>query len=182
MKKLLLTIIILGIAVICLGETTKPNKWDGFRNLKWGVNINDINDPNIILLEDNNNKDNNNDTKIYQRITDKLSIGKAKLKTITYNFYKDRLCGVQIITEESQNFRYLKDAVFAYYGEGRRKNEFIEEWHWGTVLGNCNKDIFANLDYNDFSEKGGFVILYMPIWRERQADEEKAAKEAESDF
>lgn len=161
-------------------KTTKDfddsDKWKGFRGLEWGVNIKK-NVPNMILLEE----DKKTGMTLYHRLNDKLSIGKAELSVLSYYFYKDRFCGVYIKTKGYSNFQYLKDASFAYYGEGRQPNEFIEKWIWGGAL-TGGKDVLVVLEYNEFSEEGTLLMSYRPIYNEMKSDDNTAAKEANKDF
>jgi hypothetical protein len=154
----------------------KLNKWDGFRGLKWGVNIRDVNDPNMVLLEENK------ELTTYRRAADQLSIGNAKLSKITYMCYEDRFCAVLLKTEQLSNFNYLKDAVFAYYGEGYKPNRFIDAWYWGSKFPKGARDVLMILEYNEFSEETKMVIAYQPIWGEKENDDARAAKEASRDF
>jgi hypothetical protein len=157
--------------------------WAEFRNLKWGTNIKNMNDHNMVLI----GKD--KELTMYRRADDKLSIGNAVLSTLYYLCYQDRFCAVTIQTEESSNFTYLKDAVFARYGKGYQPNEFIDKWTWG---GSGDKygllpfrgvaDVVMSLDYNEFSEEANLVMSYAPIWKEYQNSNAKAAKEAGKDF
>jgi hypothetical protein len=154
MKKSIGSLIIFLLLSVSVYAETDPSRWDGFRGLKWATNIKDMNDPNMILIEDNN------ETKIYRRLSDKLSIGNAKLEVIVYVYYKDRFSGVLITAKGYTNFTGLKDAVFAYYGEGKQKNEYIKEWQWWPILGNSSKDIGMSLVYNEFSEETKLFMYY----------------------
>lgn len=179
MKKTIGLLIILLLLSGSVQAGTDPNRWDGFRGLKWGTNIKNINDPNMIVIEGN---ENNKDYRVYRRLNDKLSIGDAKLEAISYIFYKDRFCGIIIQAKKESNFTDLKAAVFAYYGEGEQANEFIKEWSWSPVLGNSDKDAGMILKYNEFTEETVLAMIYIPITKEAEADEARRAKEAGKDF
>jgi hypothetical protein len=176
MKKTIGLLITLSLLSGLVYAETDQNKWAGFRGLKWGTNIKDVDDPNMILVEDAK------EAKYYRRLNDKLSIGDAKLENVAYEFYKDRFSSVIIKAKGYTNFTALKDAVFAYYGEGKQTNEFIKAWMWSSVFGNSNKDVGMRLDYNEFSEETVVLMFYMPIVQEREADDAKKAKEAGKDF
>ncbi|MGA2916070.1 MAG: hypothetical protein ABSE89_08615 [Sedimentisphaerales bacterium] len=159
-------------------DSDDSNKWSGFRGLKWGVNIKDMNDPNMILIEE----DKKAETAFYKRVDDKLFIGRAELSRLTYNCYKGRFDSVMISTKGYSNFQYLKDAIFAYYGEGDQLNKYIERWFWGGAYPKGIKDVGMSLQYNKFSEEGLLAIFYLPIKKEKEADDNTAAKEADKDF
>lgn len=137
--------------------SSDPNKWTGFRNLTWGTNIRDMNDPNMVLEEEDKG------LAFYKRLDDKLSIGDAELSSLLYSCYEDRFCGVMIRTEQWANFRHLKDAVFAHYDEGYKPNQFIDNWIWAANPSTGQRDVLMILDYNEFSEETTLTILYEPI-------------------
>jgi len=167
---ILLVIVGMLISAGIVAAEQELGKWDGFRGIKWATNIKDVNDMVLVDTSDDEN------TTVYTRTTDKLSIGKAKLTAIAYQFYKDRFFSVTVLTEGSTNFSRLKEAIFAYYGEGTQNNQFIEEWTWITGT------FCLVLKYNEFSEDARFDMIYLPIYHEREQDNKDAAEDAEGDF
>ncbi|MGD0077022.1 MAG: hypothetical protein ABSB91_00185 [Sedimentisphaerales bacterium] len=157
----------------CAG--TDPSRWDGFRGLKWATNIKDIKDHEAFFINDSNGFE------FYGRSNDKLSFGNAKLKAIVYGYYKDRFCGVVITAKGYKNFTALKDAVFAYYGEGKQENKNIKKWLWVSVLGNSNKDIEMSLEYSESSEETRLTIAYNPIVEEQRKEQEENKRVQELD-
>jgi hypothetical protein len=158
-------------------ESSELDKWTGFRGFKWGTNIRDMNDPNMVLISDDKG------LMVYRRVDDKLSIGEAELSDLHYGCYRDRFCSVMILTEKERNFRYLKDAVFARYGEGYKGNRFIDQWMWTSTLpGGGHKDILMNLAYNKFTEETILSIYYEPVMKELANAHVEKAKEAREDF
>lgn len=176
MKKSIGLLIILLVLPVSVYAGTDPNRWDGFRGLKWATNIKDVNDPNMIVFEDHNKE------KYYRRLNDKLSIGDAKLENVDYVFYKDRFFGVMIEAKGYKNFTALKNAVFAYYGEGKQSKEITNLWAWLPALGNSDKDVRIFLTYNENGGETTLVMNYIPIDQEKAADAAKKAKEASKDF
>lgn len=176
MKKSIVLLIIFLLLSVSVYAGTDPSRWEGFRGLKWATNIKDMNDPNMILIEDGN------ELKTYRRLSDKLSIGDAKLEAIAYSFYKDRFFGLTIRAKGYTNFNVLKDAIFAYYGEGMQENQYITKWMWLSFLENSSIKVFMVLEYNEFSEETSLGMIYNPITDEMNADEAKKAKEASKDF
>jgi hypothetical protein len=154
---------------ICNAEekTKEEQKWEGFRGIKWGTNINNI--ENMVLEEEG-------EMKHYSRSTDNLKIGSSVLDHIIYSFYKNSFCDVYIRTTGYSNFKHLKDAIFTYYGKGYQDNEYIEDWLWDKY------DVLMVLKYNEFSEETVFYIFYKPILLAKDADDAKKAKDAEKDF
>jgi hypothetical protein len=157
------------IDVCSAEEKTEQQKWSSFRGIEWGTNIKDVSG--MTLIEDDGEG-----FKVYSRSSDVLKIGSATLDTIAYAFYKDSFYIVFVKATGYSNFIDFRDAVFAYYGNGDQENEYIPKWTW------LKYDVFIALDYNEFSEKTGFVMFYMPIKRIENADNEEKARGAEKDF
>ncbi len=122
------------------------------------------------------------DSKYYRREGDKLSVGKAEVKEITYGFYKNRFSYLNLKVHGFGNWSALKEAVFATYGKGNQPNEYIEEWYWGGSFPAGVKAVNMTLEYNEFAKEGVLTMSYKPISDERKAEEAKAAKEAKKDF
>jgi hypothetical protein len=167
MKKTIGLLIILLLLSVSVQAGTDPNRWDGFRDLKWATNVKDLNDPNMVFVEGRD------EIQIYIRSNENLSIGDAHLETINYDFYKDRFFRLGILAKGHTNFIALKDAVFAYYGQGKQLDEFNKEWAWLPALGNSGKDVRMELSYNESSQETELVMIYLPIYHEKEADDAK---------
>ncbi len=140
-----------------------PSKWDGFRGMKWGINFEDLNDANMVLVLDAN------EVKVYRRLNDKLSIGDANLKELTYNFYKGRFFGIKIEAAGNNNFRFLKDAIFAYYGEGKPTAKIPNTWRWSPNLEN-SRNVSMGFSYDEKKEITNWSMSYTPILNEIHDD------------
>lgn len=141
----------------------------GFRGLKWGTNIADA--PDMVWLYDND------ESKTYERNGDKMSIGDAQLRRISYFFYKDRFSRVIIFISGQANFQKLKDAVFAAYGAGRQNNQFIQTWVWI----NFTRTGMA-LSYDDIKQTGFLLLNFKELDKEERADKAQRASDAKKDF
>ena len=170
MKKTIGLLIILLLLSVSVQAGTDPNRWSGFRGLKWGTNIKDINDPNMILVEAKN------EVVCYKRLNDKLSIGNAELTEIDYYFYKDRFYGIGIKAKKESNFADLKAAVFAYYGEGKQPNKSFKLWLWSSALGNSDNDVRMELVVEESSRETFLIMTYLPINQEREDDRARRAE------
>ena len=156
------------------GEVKAKDKWAGFRGLKWATKIEDA--PGMVLVEGKG------DRKFYRCEGEKCTLGGAKLREITYVFYKGRFTSVMIDAEGLRNWIAFRDAVFATYGEGHKSNRFIEEWWWDSAHSNAVEEAWMYLGYNNIAEKTTLLIVYKPIEAEEKADEAKQAKEGAKDF
>ena len=169
MKKQMLTILLIVVGMLISVRTTvgsyesKQERCEGFRGLKWGMNIKDIDDPNMILVKTSEDKL----YTLYTRETDKLSIGESELKTIYYLFYKDELFSVRIFAKGFTNFVVLKNAVFAYYGSGIQKVWYVLQWKWYASF---NENVEMDLKYNVFSGRTTFRMHYYPLLKKIEQD------------
>jgi hypothetical protein len=148
---------------------------DGFRGLKWGTEFSAIEGEMTYSRTDSSY----GGVKMYKRKGDGLTIGGAELKSIEYGFWRNRLCSVMITLEGSGNFSSLKDAVFLKFGEGRKPNQFMEEYLWGgEVTG-------MTLEYSVVTNQGHLFMFSSEICREQKKFEEDRAGKgggAESGF
>ena len=87
--------------------SSDSNKWAGFRNLTWGTNIRDMNDPNMVLEEEDKG------LAFYKRVDDKLSIGDAEIVAVQEGR------GAFQIPEIYAPFGVVPDIVVLDGGEGR---------------------------------------------------------------
>lgn len=159
---------VLAVLLVC-GSTlfasnkSKMDKWEGFRGLKWGMNIEDINNPNMILVKISKDKL----FTLYTLKTDKLSIGNAKLKTIHYFFYRGKLFLIHIYAKGHSNFRSLQGAISAYYEPGYQPNKFVSKWEWYRE---DNGAVEMDLEYNAFNGKTTIRMCYYPILKKINED------------
>jgi hypothetical protein len=173
MKKcagLLITILFLSISSVAQAD---PCRWDGFRGMKWGTNIKDLNDPNMVLIEDAN------EYKGYRRLNDKLNVGDANLKGIIYNFYKGRFFGFKVEAENKDNFKLLKEAVFLYYGEGKPMAKSSNSWLW-TPNQNNSRNVTMLLSYDENKGITHWSMSYIPILNEIRDEKTRKAKETKN--
>jgi hypothetical protein len=80
------------------------NEPENFREIKWGTNIKELSEMGF-FQEDGK-------FKIYKRKNDKMNIGDADIKMLSYGFYKDRFFSVTIQFDSFSNFSKLKNILF----------------------------------------------------------------------
>jgi len=135
----------------------------GFRGIKWGTKFAHVKNKMTFVGTEMGMKG-------YIRKGEKLSIGDCELKSITYLFYKDRLCGVMVYVKR-ENFDDLKNVVFFKFGEGKQENQFMEEWTWknGNIATLLSKEMIGD---------SIFSTNYFPIWERCFKDRDTRAKKA----
>ena len=148
---------------------------EGFRDLKWGTNIFDIkNEKELIAIQEEST---GIDEEIYKIKNDKLILGSAKLKSIQYTFWKNKLISVTVTTNGYANFQNLKESAFNKFENWVKKNKYREYWlHEG-------EETIASMDYNDISGNGYILMVSKKLYYQKhQEDKENARSKANSDF
>jgi len=157
-------------------NNSQQKKFEGFRGIKWGTNIQDVNVPNMVLIK--TSKDTL--TTEYIRNESGLSVGAAKVSRLTYSFYKNKFCHAMIGTEGYENFHSLKLAVFAQYGEGYQSNRYIERWYW--FENHTDGKVIMMLEYNEIRKIAIFNVFFQPICKQREKDAKNIAANSGGDF
>jgi hypothetical protein len=166
-------------------DEAKLKKWEGFRNLRWNMRIEDVNDPN--LTGDHIPRYNSVEKDVlyyYEEKDEKLSIGDAKLSGILYYFYKGRFYKVEIATIGQHDYETLKRAIFALFGKGKKEEDVYggEIYTWSPDMTDGNVLMLLTFEEGAFINNGKFTMMYVPILKEMEMDKEKAAKDAARDF
>ena len=90
---------------------------NGFRDLKFGQAISQC--PGMRLVKTDYRGIGGKNIKAYVRDADDLRIGTARLESIVYVFYKDRLMAVQISAKGEEDMSVIMGAFSELYGEGK---------------------------------------------------------------
>ncbi len=95
------------------GNVTYKNEPDGFRGVKWGTDISTLKDmkamKNAVWPFDGMER--------FIKVGDDLAIGDAKLKSITYYFWKGKLACVGIeLVDKKGNFNKLAEILIGKFG------------------------------------------------------------------
>ena len=140
-------------AYVAIPASAFKNEPDGFRGIKWGTNISELND----LLVAESGKD-----AVYCiRKNDTMKMGDASIDHIFYGFYKNRLFVVLVEYNGHLNFTKLKAILVDQYGKPEQPNQLMEKYFWsGETV-----DIF--FDYNEKSKNGNVYYAFRPIQQER---------------
>jgi len=144
------------------------NEPDGFRGIKWGVNIGKLSS--MKLIEDGE------EVKYYALKNDKMQIGDAELDAIAYGFYKSRFYMVGIKYHAYSNYSAIKETLIQQYGPGSRPNKYVEKYFW------FGDNVSVTLQFNEIQETGVLWYLYKPIDEESERDVKEKAKEGARDL
>lgn len=131
---------------------------DGFRGIKWGTYISTLKGMEYVRTAPilGGVK-----IYIYKRQGDVLQIGKAKLESIEYQFWKGRFCGVAVYFSGYVNWSGLKDALFEKFGKGHQPDKSRESYFW---FGTKTKIMVG---YNKKTEAGILSMESMKILKEK---------------
>lgn len=156
----------LGFGQELSGDFKPGTEPDGFRGIKWGQNISTV--PGLKYVE---TYPDHGGIQEYTRKGDKLKIGGAKLKTIKYRFWRNKLYSVAILIEGSANWAGLRDAVFEKFGQGNQSNEYIERYSW---FGETTR---MELKYSEILEEGYLCMSSKKMGDQTDAYDIQKAKE-----
>jgi len=146
-----------------------------FRGIVWGSDITKV--PGIRHMFTNEA----NGTMIYTQRDEKMKIGDAVLESIIYSAFQDQFCNALITSRGYTNWTYLKNAVFAKYGDAEQPNEYIERYYWRST-GKLMR-LMVSLNYNEYTEKATLLISDIALAEQFQDYEKERAKAgAKSDF
>jgi hypothetical protein len=116
-------------AVNPTGEQTKQIRseirWSGFRDLRWAVGS--LTFGRLIEIESQTGQ---NGIKEYVRADEDLIMGKARLDSIVYAFWHDKLYAVTIWTTGCNRYRAMRNEVFNRFGIGHRHDRNRERYTW----------------------------------------------------
>ena len=120
--KIILFFILFSIlfAAIFLYDASSEDEPDGFRGIKFGTDISDI--EGMKFLKENNG------LKYYEKIDDKMKIGDTELLSIEYEFWNDKFLSVYILALGYERFIEIRDILF--YKFGKCNNFGHERYAW----------------------------------------------------
>ena len=137
------------------------NEPSDFRGVKWGMNISELSDMILTRKYD--------DESHYIKRNEKNEIGKAKIESINYIFYKNKFSNCFIIFKGIDNYISLSKIYHGIHGFPISKDEngsFIEEWR--------GKKLFLSLEYKKKTHNGFVLYTHMPLLREKDRDDMKS--------
>lgn len=189
MKKGLLLVLVL-VLVLSVGAFAFQNEPEGFRGLKWG-------DPPGEDMEQLPSywgawmDPDEHDFLWYEKQDDKLQIGRAKLESIEYQFYKGQFYKVEINVDGYYNYKSLKDVVQLKFGmidfEKKTRGISTKSYRWigkkATIIlqdsvsyGSPELTIYST-EIDDQFHRDLAIIM-----KEREEERQKAAQEGLDDF
>jgi hypothetical protein len=157
-----------GLMVCAAPAVAFQNEPTGFRGLAWGTDITTV-QTTMRLVEDDGA------TKYYLRSGDAQTMGGAKLKDLSYGFYKGKLKNV-ILQSAEYSDQALIDAFVAQFGEGSQPNQFMRDRIWRGVTAT------AGVDCNEIVHTCAGILTSTAMDAVEKADKANAAANAGKDF
>jgi len=100
-------------------------RWSGFRDLRWAIGRSTFG--RLIEIESGTGRE---EIKEYVRADEDLKMGRARLDSIVYAFWRHKLYAVTIWTTGYNNYRAMRNEVFNRFGIGHRSDRNRERFVW----------------------------------------------------
>lgn len=164
--KLMMMALLMCFGFNSFGQNLKKlDEKNGFREVKFNTGIKSI--PNLQFI--GNGEPN---IKFYKKTNEILMIGDYKLKSITYVFYKEILCGIIIETEGYSNSRGILDLIKSLYGDGYQSNEYIEQYYWFGDI------VTLSYEENLITNDAAIIFKSKKIIEQQNEDKKEKAKKS----
>jgi hypothetical protein len=177
MKRILLTAVVVAfLLTLSSVAVSVAEEVDGFRGMKWGTPISEIERTNKLVMRQDDGKDK---FVFYSMVNDNLRFGGVNAVSIRYFFWKNKFAGVVIVTTGELDFNVLKIATDEKFGLGITgigpSGEEINGWDGEVTV--------VSLSYDRISRKGKLVIFSKMINElKEELEAEKAGRKVERDF
>ncbi len=143
---------------------------DGFRGIKWQQalsTLNPFNTMDLLELVGPNAS--------YRKYSENLTLGSAKLQTITYEFWNGKFAGVVIKVKGPEDYRKLREYCFNQYGPGKRSQVYasmdVQDFVWNGYLTKMY------LRYSDMDRMGELGLYSIAILNKKQRADNLFQKE-----
>ena len=161
-----------GIFLLSVNSFAFQNEPDGFRGIKWGTNILELQGMTHVRTDSSYGG-----VEFYTREGDDLRFGDAQLERIEYAFWKGKFASVWIHSMGYANWLDLHDATIAEFGGGYKPHRYIEQYLW------FGSSTMILLQYNETGREGTLCMFSQTIIKQqKEYDEEKSPRGATKGF
>ena len=143
---------------------------EGFRGIKWQQalsTLNPFNTMDLLELVGPNAS--------YRKYSENLTLGSAKLQTITYEFWNGKFAGVVIKVKGPEDYGKLREYCFKQYGPGKRSQVYasmdVQDFVWNGYLTKMY------LRYSDMDRMGELGLYSIAILNKKQRADNLFIKE-----
>jgi hypothetical protein len=139
---------------------------EGFRGINWGTDLSILSD-----MVPSGTDSGSNEISAYLRNGDELTIGAASLERIEYGFWKDKFCGVKVVTKGYSNWTGFRDVMVEKFGRGYQTTKGQEEYFWSGEKTNMV------LQYDKTTTIGVLFMVSKTMGKEIDLDRREKIKE-----
>lgn len=143
------------------GEQSKKKqpeiRWSGFRDLNWAIDRSTLG--RLTEVESGTGRE---EIKEYVRANEDLKMGKARLDSIVYAFWRHKLYAVTIRAAGHTNYLALRNEVFNRFGIGHKSDQNRERYLWSDSYSD------RMLKYVDAEQSGLFWMRSKELNRMHQ--------------
>jgi hypothetical protein len=147
---------------IAPGSVAYLDSLAGFRGVKFGTSFSEFQE---MALDQDHGK-----LKLYTKKDEDLKLGLARLETIVYHFFDDKLYGVSIHTTDPANTQTLVAIAGTGFGQGAKLDQQNTIWQ--------GEKAWAQLSQNPGTGEGTLFIGDCELSRQLGEYEQRAALEA----
>jgi len=132
-------------------------RWSGFRDLRWSIGPSTFGP-----LKEVESAAVQEGIKEYVRENEDLKMGKARLDSIVYSFWRHQLYALTILISGQANYRALRNEAFNRFGVGLKRDQNRERYFWS--------DLYSDriLKYDEAEQSGLFWMRSKELDRRYQ--------------
>ena len=161
MQILSISLILVAMSLAAVGQNLKAlDEKYGFRGAKFEMPFDSL--KNLVEVEKG----------FYKSTDEDLNIGAYVLDEVIYHFYKNQLSTIIIYTKGISNSIGFLKILQEAYGSGYQNNRYIERYNW------FGKKVSMSYEQNSITGDASIFIQSVPLSKQEQAEEKKAASEA----
>jgi hypothetical protein len=156
-------LVVMTLVLACLMTSAYQNEEDGFRGLKWGAPV-----PEGWKMTDFQPV--YGGVSRYERPGEDLTLGAAKLKRVSYNFWQGRMFAVYVEFEGPSNFSGVMESCSKRFGAPDKPDKSQQTFCWfGSVT-------TVLLQFSDVAGSGSLFVVSEAIQKEQETWEKEQAK------
>jgi hypothetical protein len=139
------------------GKNQPEIRWSGFRDLRWAAGRSAFG-----RLKELEQQSGQEEMKEWVRVDEDLKVGKARLDSIVYTFWRYNLYAVAVWTTGRNNYRALRNEIFNRFGVGLMNDQTRERYIWSDPYSD------RMLKYAEADQSGLFWMRSKELYRRYQ--------------
>jgi hypothetical protein len=144
--------VLAGIFYMFSGSTQRePTE---FRGIAWGASARNAANLKLVAEE--------GDLTLYERSSEQLTVGDARVQRIVYGFHRDRFYNVMVYFESATSFSRIKDALTKDFGAPFQPPEAEGKYFWTGDM------VSLLLSFDKSTNTGRLVYFFKPLQLEAE--------------